>query len=46
MIFDFARSGALVCCNVPILGKYRLALRAPLYMNALTDFVCPLMRFN
>ena len=26
MIFDFARSGALVCCNVPILGKYRLAL--------------------
>ena len=26
MIFEFARAGALFCCNVPILGKYRLAL--------------------
>ena len=26
MIFDFACSGALVCCKVPILGEYRLAL--------------------
>ena len=26
MIFEFARAGALFCCNVPILGKYHLAL--------------------
>ena len=26
MIFESSRAGALFCCNVPILGMYRLAL--------------------
>ena len=48
MIFEFARADALFDCVVPILGKYRLALRfrsTSAYESTHEPFFSPLMRF-